>query len=90
MAPSVESSLNDKELKVLDLVSLAGWEGKTTDEMEVETGWTHQCVSARVSELWHKHNLIAPRGASRKTRTGRTARIYVLRSLLEADRRRAS
>ena len=86
---SIEAKLNDLELKVFDPIRLAGWEGKTTDELEVETGLSHQCCSARVSELWHKHKLIAPRGATRRTRAGRPARIYVLAELLDADARRS-
>lgn len=86
---SIESQLNELELKVLDLIRLAGWSGHTTDELEVITGLSHQCCSARVSELWHKHKLIEQRGARRKTRGGRMAFIYVVKGLTEADKRRS-
>ena len=86
---SIESQLNELELKVLDLIRLAGWAGHTTDELEVLTGLSHQCCSARVSELWHKHKLIEQRGARRKTRGGRMAFIYVVKGLTEADKRRS-
>ena len=86
---NLESKLNDSELKVFDCIRLAGWDGKTTDECEVITGLSHQCCSARVSELWHKHKLIEQRGARRKTRGGRMAFIYVVKGLTEADKRRS-
>lgn len=84
---TVESKLNDLELKVYDLIRLAGWEGKTTDEVEVALSLTHQSASARVSELWHKHKLIEPRGARRPTRAGRKAVIYVQAGLTAASER---
>jgi len=84
---SVESKLNDLELKIYDLIRLAGWDGKLCDEVEAETGLTHQCVSARFSELEKKHKLIERRGATRKTRSGRPARIYVMKGLTGAASR---
>lgn len=84
---SIEARLNDLELRVFDWIRLAGWSGKTTDECEAELGLTHQCCSARVSELWHKYRLIEPRGARRKTRAGRMAVIYVEAGLMAAHDR---
>lgn len=82
-----EERLNDQERDVYDLIRLAGWEGKTTDEVEVSLKLTHQAASARVSELEHKHKLIEKRGAKRKTRAGRMAFIYVQKGLTPAKER---
>lgn len=84
---TVEERLNDLERKVFDLFKLGGWKGLTTDEIEVRLDLTHQCASARVSELWHKHDLIEPRGVRRKTRAGRPATVYVMKGLPEAATR---
>lgn len=83
---SVEAKLSDLQLKVYDLIRLAGFEGKTTDELEVALGLTHQCCSARVNELQSK-GLIERRGARRKTRAGRQAFIYVMTGLSAANQR---
>lgn len=74
----IESKLGDLQLKVYDLIKLAGWEGKTCDELEVELGLTHQSCSARVHELEKKLKLIERRGITRKTRAGRQAGVFVL------------
>jgi len=84
---STEAKLNDLELKVYDLIRLKGWEGKTCDEIEAETGLTHQSASARVSELENRHKLIERRSIRRKTRAGRQARVYVVKGLPEAAKR---
>lgn len=86
----IEAKLADKQLKVYDLIRLAGWDGHTTDEIEVKTGFTHQCASARVNELanWKPEPLIERRGIRRKTRTGRSADVYVLAGLTEAEKRK--
>jgi hypothetical protein len=91
----IEAKLADKQLKVFDLIRLAGWGGKTCDEIEVKTGFTHQCASARVNELanWKDDNgreapLIERKGVRRKTRTGRSADVYVLAGLTEAEKRK--
>lgn len=76
----IEAQLSDLQLKVYDLIKLAGWEGKTCDEIEVDLGLTHQSASARVHELenWKPKPLIERRGAKRKTRANRSAFIFVL------------
>ena len=51
-----------------------GW---TTDELEGETGWTHQGLSPRIVEL-RKAGAIVPTGETRPTRSGRQARVYRL------------
>jgi hypothetical protein len=90
---SIEAQLGDLQLKVFDLIRLAGWEGKTCDEMEAETGLTHQSCSARVNELvnWKENGkskpLIERRGITRKTRAGRGAGVYVLAGLTPANDR---
>lgn len=83
---STEAKLSDLQLKVYDLIRLAGWEGKTTDEVEVELELTHQSCSARVNEL-QEMKLIERRGARRKTRAGRPAFIYVQAGLTGAEER---
>jgi len=93
----VEQKMGDKQLKVYDLFRLAGWNGHTTDEIEAATGLTHQCVSARVNELanWKDDNgnkapLIERKGIRRETRTGRSADVYVIAGLSEAEKRQAA
>jgi predicted transcriptional regulator len=83
-----EPNLSDLQLKVFDLIRLAGWDGKTTDELEAALGLSHQSVSARVHELM-KAGLIERRGARRRTRQGRMAFIFVLAGLPDAATRRA-
>ena len=83
---ATEAKLSDLQLKVYDLIRLAGWEGKTTDELEVELNLTHQSCSARVNEL-QEMKLIERRGARRKTRAGRGAFIYVQFGLTGAEER---
>ena len=48
----------------------------TCDEIEVLLGLSHQCISARISEL-HKDEIIKDSGERRLTRLGRKARVYV-------------
>lgn len=86
---SMEAKLGDLQLKVLDLVKLAGWEGRTCDEVEAVTGATHQSISARFHELanWKPKPLIERRHATRKTRAGRGAAIYVAVGLRDAAKR---
>jgi hypothetical protein len=93
----IEQKMGDKLLKVYDLFRLVGWDGHTTDEIEVKTGFTHQCASARVNELanWKNDNgqpapLIERKGVRRKTRTGRSADVYVLAGLTAAEKRKAA
>ena len=76
----IEARLSDLQLKVYEQIKLAGWDGKTVDEIEVAIGRTHQSVSARVNELanWKPKALIEARAARRKTRAGKPAAVYVL------------
>lgn len=91
-----EAKLGDLQLKVYDLIRLAGWEGKTCDEIEAETGLTHQSASARINELLNwppeapknkKTPLVERRAKTRKTRAGRSAYIYVMAGLKGAAKR---
>lgn len=86
----IESRLSDLQLKVYDQIRLAGWEGKTTDEIEEALALTHQSCSARVNELknWKPSPLIERRGITRKTRAGRPADVYVLSGLRAAIERK--
>lgn len=83
---NIEARLSDLQLKVYNLIRLAGWEGKTCDEVEVSLGLSHQSVSARVNELenWKPSPLIERRGARRATRSGRKAFIFVQAGLIAA------
>jgi hypothetical protein len=85
--PEIESLLSDLQLKVYDIIRTAGWEGATTDEIEVILARTHQSISARVNELanWKPRPLIEARAARRKTRAGKPAAIYVLAGLQRAN-----
>lgn len=87
----IESKLSDLQLKIYDAIRLAGWEGKTTDELEAELGLTHQSCSARVNELknWKPKPLIERRGIARPTRAGRKADVYVLAGLTAATARKS-
>lgn len=88
----IESQLSDLQLKVYDLIRLAGWEGKTCDEIEVELGLTHQSASARVHELenWKPKPLIERRGIKRATRAKRKAFVFVLAGLRASSERTKS
>lgn len=80
----VESRLSDLQLQVYTVIKTAGWEGATTDEIEVIVKRTHQSVSARVNEL-AEMKLIETRAARRKTRAGKPAAIYILYGLRRAN-----
>ncbi len=83
----IEAKLSDLQLAIYDMIRLAGWEGKTTDEIEIAMPErTHQSVSARINEL-EKMKLVERRGKTRKTRSGRGAAIYVAFGLTSAQDR---
>lgn len=75
-----ETKLSDLQLQVYDLICAAGWEGLTMEQVEKETGRTHQSISARINEL-EKLGLVERRAAKRKNNTGRGAWIYVKKGL---------
>jgi len=59
---------------VLRVIEEAG--GLTCDEVELRTGLTHQCASARINEL-ARDGFVASSGAPRKTRSGRNACVWI-------------
>jgi hypothetical protein len=83
----IEDQLSDLQLQVYNQIRTAGWEGKTTDEIEVTLGRPHQSISARVNELanWKPKPLIEARAARRNTRAGKPAAIYILAGLRRAN-----
>lgn len=66
-------------VKILNLLKAAKGKnpvGYTSDEIEIEQGWRHQTVSARLTELKHD-GLIKDSGFRRNTRSGDTATVWV-------------
>jgi hypothetical protein len=61
---------------VLDHVRARGALGATDDEIEIATGLSHQNASARRRELVLR-GALKPSGLRRRTRTGRTAAVWV-------------
>lgn len=60
----------------LGKISDSGREGMTSDELEVATGMRHQTASARIRELAMAGKVIDS-GFRRRTRSGRTATVWV-------------
>lgn len=83
-----DRALSELQKTLYDLIRSAGWEGKTVDELEVVTGRPHQSVSARVHELenYKPKPLIERRASKRKTRSGRTAFIFVQAGLKASNK----
>jgi hypothetical protein len=73
-AKSVEPSATALRKKVLDYASLQH-EGVTCDDVEAKLSMRHQTCSARIRELVMFGQLVDT-GARRKTRSGRSARVY--------------
>lgn len=61
---------------ILDLIAAEGDWGATSDEIEQLTGWPHQSVSARFTEL--KASGAVVKAGTRPTRSGRSAAVYVV------------
>lgn len=65
---------------ILSLVIAAGEYGRTDDELELESGWTHQTVSAARNRLvaggWLIHQFDGGRTVTRPTRSGRSATVW--------------
>lgn len=78
MLQEIEKALGDTHVKCLRAIVSAGAEGYTCDEVEVITGLPHQGASARIRELVQK-KLIEERGIRRKTRSGRSAAVYIFK-----------
>jgi hypothetical protein len=68
-------TLSRLRFEVRRFIQAAGPRGATCDEVEVGTGLSHQTASARCTELM-RADLIRDSGARRRTRSGRTARVY--------------
>ena len=82
-AHSIAMDLSSMESKVLGVVYRAEGQGVTCDEVEVAMGWSHQTVSARINGLMRKE-MIADSGFTRRTRSGRSAIVWVSRHLAPA------
>lgn len=75
-AHSVEQHVARLESMVLNAIAGSPG-GLTCDQIEEETGLSHQCASARVHCLNHKKQLIRDSGVRRPTRSGRGAVVWV-------------
>jgi len=64
-------------IKIFELIKSCGDQGCTCDEAETRLGMLHQTASARIRDL-HKLHIIRDSGDRRKTRTGRSARVYIV------------
>jgi len=74
---SIQNDLPRLRLAVRTFVKDRGYRGATCDEIEQGLDLKHQTVSARCTELL-KAGQILDSGARRPTRSGRSARVYVL------------
>ena len=74
-AQSIVSDLPRLEGVVLDCIRQSQTHGRTDDEIEVVTGLSHQCASARRRGLVLKGRVIDS-GRRRVTRSGRTAAVW--------------
>lgn len=62
---------------VLSTIRSRGLRGATDDEIEIITGLAHASASARRNDLLYA-GWIAPRGDRRPTRTGRSAKVWII------------
>lgn len=76
---SIRESLGGLRLDFLDRIEKSGADGKTCDELEVDSGQKHQTVSARLREL-RGYGLIVDSKRRRPTRSDRDAIVWVARS----------
>jgi hypothetical protein len=76
-AQQIDDHLERLERLVFDAIVAAGSQGHTCDELERETGLTHQTCSARVNRLMNAA-WIMDSGLQRKTRSGRNAIVWVV------------
>lgn len=74
-AVSVAETASTMRQRVLRYIHHCCFIGATCDEVEVALGMAHQTASARIREL-AQMELIEDTGDRRKTRSGRSARIY--------------
>ena len=74
-ADSMQPHLGNLEARVLSVIR-SGPDGRTDDEVEVITELSHQSASARRRGLVLK-GLVKDSGTRRKTRSGRTAVVWI-------------
>lgn len=78
-ARSMDAQLNELQNLVLNLVRAAGGAGVTCDEVEARLNLRHQTASARINELVRKGKIVDA-GKRRKTRSGRAATVWIVRT----------
>ncbi len=76
-AISITPHLERLERSVLGIITAFDERGLTCDELEENTGLSHQTASARINALYRKKGLIRDSGLRRKTRSGRCAVVYL-------------
>ena len=78
-AHSMRDQVSILREKIVAYIERLGACGSTCDEIEVALGLSHQCCSARITEL-HAPRTGKPRiydsGRTRKTRSGRAAIVW--------------
>jgi hypothetical protein len=77
-AESLRPHLAGLNARVYAAVESAGEDGRTCDEVEVLMDGRHQTISSRIRHLVQIGCLVDS-GRRRRTRSGRTARVYVVR-----------
>lgn len=81
-AEAIEPHVQRLERIVLAAVRATGAKGATCDEVEAETGLSHQTASARVNALKREGRpggaVLFATGRKRRTRSGRQAEVYVV------------
>ncbi len=68
--------LNPTERKLYRLVAVSGTRGRTCEELVTSTGWVHQSVGARLSEM-RRVGLVARSGLFRPTARKRQAHVLL-------------
>lgn len=76
-AESIAPSRGKLAQEVYEFIEARGRHGAICDEVERELGMAHQTASARVRELY-LNNAIKKTERKRKTRSGRSAFVYVV------------
>jgi hypothetical protein len=79
-AESVRPHVSAIRQRVLDYIEGNGFNGCTCDEVEQALGLSHQCCSARITDL-HAPRIGKPRlvdsQRTRRTRSGRQATVWI-------------
>ena len=79
-AASIEPHLDRLERNVLNILRAFDPHGLTCDELEERTGLLHTTASARLHSLHRKKGMIRDSGIRRKTRSGRSAVVWLANS----------